>query len=350
MPAPDWKRESHQIKSLLATLSQIVLKFNRKSDRMVNVLIYGSGAIGTLVGYLLSEIEPEGKAIKNVCLLGRVGHIQEIKKHGIRINFFEGPRAFKFKYCFSCLDELGKSDFSPEIVIVCVKTYSLPIVRHELIESGMLDSKLKNAIFILLLNGMGNAETFNLPVTIFEGVTSNGVKFSEDGLIELKGKGKTIFENGIPDEIKQFMKAQFVEKGFEIEFAHDFRIHQWNKLFANAVINPITAITRAKNGIVLSKHLEGTVERIVDECVAVSGKEGLNFDKIDVLKFVYTVAEKTSMNTSSMLQDVLKGNRTEIDSINGYVIRLAGKHAISVPLNEALYGLVKSIENREFKD
>ncbi len=314
---------------------------------MANVLVYGSGAIGSLVGYLLSEIdELEDKAIENVGLFGRKGHTQKIKEMGLKINFFEERRAFRFKHCFSSLDELEKSDFSPDVVVVCVKTHSLPKVRQEVIESGMLGSKLKDSIFILLMNGMGNAETFNLPVRIFEGVTSNGVVFSEDGLIELKGKGLTIFEDRIPEEIKQFMKARFEEKGFEIEFAQDFRSQQWNKLFANAVINPITAITREKNGIMLSKHLEGTVERIIDECVAVSEKEGLNFDRSKIRKFVYSVASKTSTNTSSMLQDVLKGRRTEIDSINGYVIRLAKKHAISVPANETLYALVKSIEDK----
>lgn len=312
---------------------------------MAKVLIYGSGAIGSFTGYLLSEIDKdENYSIENVALLGRKGHIQRIRDNGLTIKFFEGQRAFRFKHCFSSLEELDSSNFCPDLVVVCVKTYSLPEVRNELIESGMLDGKLKNAVFILLMNGMGNAETFDLSANTFEGVTSNGIVFSEDGLIELKGKGKTVFEYGIPEEMKQFMKTRFEEKGFEIEFAHDFKIQQWNKLFANAVINPITAITRKENGIVLSKHLKRTVEKIVDECVDVAEKEGLHLNKKEVLKFVRSVAEKTSMNTSSMLQDVLKGNRTEIDSINGYVVRLAKKHGIRVPMNETLCALVKSLK------
>lgn len=270
-----------------------------------------------------------------------------MKEHGLEIKFFDGSKTLKFKHCFSSLGELDKSGFSPDIIVVCVKTHSLPRVHQEIIESRMLGGKLKDSSFILLMNGMGNTETFNLPANIFEGVTSNGIVFSKDGLIELKGKGKTVFENGIPEEIKRFMKARFDEKGFEIEFAHDFKIQQWNKLFANAVINPITAITREKNGIVLSKHLEETVEKVIDECAAAAEKEGLDLDKSEVLKFVCSVARKTSMNTSSMLQDVLKRKKTEIDSINGYVIRLAKKHGIGVPVNETLYALVKSIEDNE---
>jgi 2-dehydropantoate 2-reductase len=97
---------------------------------------------------------------------------------------------------------------------------------------------------------------------------------------------------------------------------------------------------------VLSKRLEDTVEKIVEECVKVASKEGYDADRNKVLDIVYSVASKTSMNTSSMLQDVLKGKMTEIDSINGQVIRLAKKHKIPAPVNETLCELVKSVEKQ----
>ena len=84
------------------------------------------------------------------------------------------------------------------------------------------------------------------------------------------------------------------------------------------------------------------MENAVREAVSVAAKEGIKRDEKSVIKVVYSVAEKTFGNTSSMLQDVLKGRMTEIDSINGYIICLAKKHNIEVPVNEALYGLVKS--------
>ena len=74
----------------------------------------------------------------------------------------------------------------------------------------------------------------------------------------------------------------------------------------------------------------------------VAAKEGIKRDEKCVIEAVYSVAEKTFGNTSSMLQDVLKGRMTEIDSINGYIISRAKKHNIEVPVNEALYGLVRS--------
>ncbi len=116
----------------------------------------------------------------------------------------------------------------------------------------------------------------------------------EDGSIELKGRGKTVFEDGIGSEIKHFMKEMFEEKGFEIEFAKDFRNHQWNKLFVNSVINPITALTRKQNSLVLSAGLKNTVERLVDECVNVAYKEGYRADRNAILNLVRSVASETS--------------------------------------------------------
>jgi 2-dehydropantoate 2-reductase len=316
---------------------------------MANVLIYGAGAIGSLAGYLLSESKnSEDGKIENVALLGRKSHMNKIGENGLRINGVSG--SFWFENFFSSLDELKRSSFVPELVIVCVKTYSLPGVCDELKKSSLLRGKLKNASFLLLMNGMGNREVFDSlglsSSQVFEGITSSGVKFSEDGLIELKGKGKTIFEQGIGEGIREFLKERFEEKGFEIEFASDFKKHQWNKLFVNAVINPITALTGKKNAIVLSQPLQSTVGSIIEECVSVAKEEGVEADRERVLELVHSVAAKTSMNTCSMLQDASKGKTTEIDSINGYVIRLAGKHGISVPVNETLYALVKSIESR----
>lgn len=314
---------------------------------MAEILIYGAGAIGSFMGYLLSDAgSSSGGKIENVAILGRKSHINRINDLGLKISLLEKEKLLQFKYCFTDLVDLKSSDFFPKIVIICVKTYSLSAVCDELRKSGLLQERLRNAIFILLMNGMGNREAFDeLDLSdsqVLEGITSLGVKFSEDGMVELKGKGKTIIEEKIGEDLKKFMVARFQEKGFETEFTPDFKSHQYSKLFANAVINPITALTRQQNGIVLTSLLKNTVQGVVREAVAIAAMEGIRRDESSVMEMVYSVAEKTSGNTSSMLSDMLKGRMTEIDSINGYIIRQARTHKIEVPVNEALYELVKS--------
>jgi 2-dehydropantoate 2-reductase len=315
---------------------------------MIRALIYGAGAIGSFVGFLLSDIQAmNGQPVDNVALLGRKGHIDEIRANGLKIGLFEGTKSVGFKNCFSSLSELDRSNFAPDLVIICVKTHSLRRVRDEIMKSGLLEVKLRDATFVLLMNGMGNKELFALPSeNVFEGITSIGVKFSKDGMIELKGTAKTVIEDGIGAEIKEFLTQRFSSNNLEIEFVPEFKAHQWNKLFVNSVINPITALTGGNNGIVLSEQLKSTMEKTVKECIEVARMEGIDAEADAVLEFVRSVALKTSMNTSSMLSDTINRKKTEIESINGYVIRTAKKHNISVPVNETLYALIKTIEKR----
>ncbi len=314
-----------------------------------NILIYGAGAIGSLMGYLLSDPQSSNSSmVENVALLGRSGHMERIRSEGLEVEAPDGTTLVYFRHLFTDLDDLLRSDFHPDVVMICVKTYSLQKLCQELGQSGILEDRLKNASFLLLMNGMGNRELFETQVPgalgrAFEGITSNGVKLAREGKIELKGKGTTVIEKSLPQELEQFIKSRFEDRGFVVEFSADFKRQQWNKLFINSAINPIAALARQQNKVILSPVLQSTVKRVVGEGVAVAGAEGFGFDPDTVLELVLSVAEKTGENSCSMLQDVLNNKTTEIDSINGYIVRLGELHSIAVPVNEALYGLIKAI-------
>jgi len=317
---------------------------------MTGILIYGAGAIGSFLGYLLSEAPGEGaseeKSVESVALLGRAGHMNAIKERGMHVDLGEKRDVLHFRHCFSSLDELKRSDFYPQVVVVCVKTHSLPALARELRESGLLEERLKEARFILLMNGMGNREALlNCGLDsprLFEAITSFGVVLAGEGRIELKGRGKTVIQDGMGREEMDFLTERLSEKGFEIEFSRDFSRQQYQKLLVNAAINPITALTRRQNSIILSPVLKSTVERVVAEAVAVAAADGVAIQEMEAFNLVLSVAERTAANTSSMLQDVLRGRRTEIEAINGYIVRQGKKHGIAVPANEALYGMVKA--------
>ena len=237
---------------------------------MTDILIYGAGAIGSFLGYLLSQSAwkdgTDREVVENVALLGRVGHINAIKEQGLHVDLGEKREVLFFRHCFSSLDELKASDYHPRLVIVCVKSYSLLDLSRELKDSGLLEERFKESLFILLMNGMGNRELFLQtgldPARLQEGITSLGVLLAGEGKVELKGRGKTVLQNGIGQEDRQFLEKRFSEKGFEIEFSPDFQKQQFLKLLVNAAINPITALTCRQNGIILSPALKGTVEAV----------------------------------------------------------------------------------------
>ena len=145
------------------------------------------------------------------------------------------------------------------------------------------------------MDGLGNREALDLHLNrVYQGFTSLGIQFLEDGVIDLKGIGPTFFEDGIPDKTRSFLKERFDEKGIGVEFSPDFKSLQWKKLMVNAVANPISAIARKKNEATLSKDMESTVEIIIDECLAIASLEGLEIDRKNALEFVRFIISKNS--------------------------------------------------------
>jgi 2-dehydropantoate 2-reductase len=136
----------------------------------------------------------------------------------------------------------------------------------------------------------------------------------------------------------------FSNAGIETEVST--RIHDlvWNKLLTNVGINALTALTGLKNGKLLDfPETLRLMEALVSEAAEVARRKGVRIDK-NPLEKVKAVAEATRENRSSMGQDFDFKRRTEIDAINGAVVREAAKLGISVPYNQIVTDLVKAIE------
>ncbi|TCP70439.1 ketopantoate reductase family protein [Baia soyae] len=118
----------------------------------------------------------------------------------------------------------------------------------------------------------------------------------------------------------------------------------WEKLAVNAVINPLTTILEVPNGELLHVELENMMEKITVETCQVAKLVGVELDHSRTIKKIKEVCRLTSQNVSSMLQDVQGGKRTEIESINGAIIRYAKEHNIPVYYHEMLCTLVKAKE------
>ena len=116
----------------------------------------------------------------------------------------------------------------------------------------------------------------------------------------------------------------------------------WKKIILNCVLNPLTAILRVENNVIADEKLNPIKKLIVDECLEVAKKDGAKFN-FDFVKAINDGIEN-SRNISSMLQDLLKGNPTEIDYLNGAVVELGEKYGVKCPVNEALVMIIKEME------
>jgi 2-dehydropantoate 2-reductase len=178
------------------------------------------------------------------------------------------------------------------------------------------------------------------------GVTNQGATLLGPGHIRHAGWGKTYIgelDGKVTDRVTQIAQV-FSKAGIETEVSSKIHSLVWNKLFINVGINAVAALTGLKNGQLLDyPETLRLMDALVSEAVEVARKIGIPTEG-DSLEKVKAVVEATRENRCSMGQDFDHRRRTEIDTINGAVVREAERLGISVPFNEMITDLVKVIE------
>ncbi|MEM1873160.1 MAG: 2-dehydropantoate 2-reductase, partial [Acidilobaceae archaeon] len=131
--------------------------------------------------------------------------------------------------------------------------------------------------------------------------------------------------------------------GARVRVVDDIEPYRWLKLSLNAAVNPLTALLRAPNRVVLRERVWSIARAACEEVAAVARARGVELPE-DPLEYLRRVAEATGENRSSMLADVEACRRTEVDYINGAVVRAAEELGLRAPVNRVLYELVKALE------
>jgi 2-dehydropantoate 2-reductase len=300
----------------------------------MKTVIMGAGAMGSLFGGLLSHAE------KEVWLVDIwKEHIDAINSKGLAIEEKGATQAISVNATLD-VNSIGKAD----LILYFVKTYHT--------EKAITDSlalEKENTVFLTLQNGLGNEEVICKQVDrkkVILGVTNHGATLLGPGSIRHAGKGKTSIgelDGKMTDRVTQIAQM-FSKAGIETEVSSNIHDLVWSKLFVNIGMNALTALTGFKNGQLLD-HPETIrlMEALVSEAVEVARKKGIRIEG-NPFDHVKTVAEATRQNRSSMGQDFDHKRRTEIDAINGAIVREAERLGISVPYNRMITDLVKVIE------
>ncbi len=302
----------------------------------MRIAIVGTGAMGLLFAYLLSRQEDS-----EIRMLDRHPDRQEkIRKEGLFVEGVSGQHHIRPEIT------VRPEDIGPvDLVLLCVKspdTYEAVCSARALLgaDTGVLT----------LQNGLGNIESIERaagPGRAFGGTTSMGATTLAANRVRHAGWGETIIgepEGRMTPRAEAILKV-FHLAGIEASFTDNLPGLLWSKLIINVGINALTALTRIHNGRLVAHEGTRTVmKRAVEEAARVAQALGIRLLYDPPVEKVEGVCKATAGNVSSMLQDLLKGKRTEIDQINGAVVREAARLGISTPVNETLVGLVKTIE------
>jgi 2-dehydropantoate 2-reductase len=290
------------------------------------IIVLGAGAIGSVFGALLSK--------KNdVTLIGRENHVKAINLKGLtlsgEVNEVFHVRAEKE------IHEIPKN----ALIILTTKA-------HESAEAikGIRKIIKRDTVILIIQNGLGNEEIVNKIVgyeaKVLRGVTMIAAEFFEPGKVNFLN-GETVIEY---DEAAEKIAKVFNECGLKTCLSNEIEREIWCKLIINCVANPLTAIFRVRNNEVISETLKAVRHGIVRECVQIAEAEGVSLPNNLLEEIDRKIAKYT--NFSSMCQDILKGEKTEIDFLNGKIVELGRKHGIPTPVNEALVAFIKFLEEK----
>lgn len=299
----------------------------------MRIAVVGAGAMGCLFGGRLS-------AVADVHLVDTwQEHIAAINRDGLRLIEPEGERVIAVSATTDPTTVRGA-----DVAIIFVKSYQTATAAQMAVQ--LLAPK---GLALTMQNGVGNREVLAGVLgsaRAWQGVTSHGATLLGPGRVRHAGSGPTYLETR-PDiaATAEALAQLFNAVGFETHLSANLDSLVWGKLVVNVGINALTAILRVPNGALAEfAPARELLAAAVAEAVQVAGAKGIQLPYSDPVAHVTHIAQTTAANRSSMLQDVLRGSRTEIDVINGAIVREAEKLSLPVPHNRLLLQLIKAVE------
>jgi 2-dehydropantoate 2-reductase len=301
----------------------------RKAQMKTELLIVGSGALATLFAARLSA------AGVDVMMLGSWGEgLAALRKNGA---YIEGSESQTVRATDNPADCRGA-----KLALVLVKSWQ---TEHS--ASQLADCLANDGLVVTLQNGLGNDTIlFNFLglQRVARGVTTIGATLVAPGVVRSGGEGVITLEahSRLAKLEEMLGLAQF-----KVGVVADVEPVVWGKLIVNAAINPLTAILQVKNGELLtSPRARVLMGQLAQEAAQVAAACAVVLPYLDPVQAVEEVARRTAGNISSMLQDVLRGTPTEVDAINGTVIRRGEQAGVPVPVNRTIWSLVKALSVR----
>lgn len=295
------------------------------------LLIVGTGAMASLFAARLRAVEIPVKMIGS----WREG-LEALEKNGVRLLEVDGR---KFEYRVQVTSDPQECS-GTELALVLVKSYQTARAARQLAEC-----LAPQGLALTLQNGLDNKAILEDelgPARVASGVTTMGATLIRPGIVRNGGEG--IISIGDHPRL-QPMYSLLKRAGFDVNIVPDTESLVWGKLVVNAAINPLTALLKVPNGYLLERlETRELLRALTNETVRVAQAKGIRLPFDRPVEYVEHVARRTASNYSSMLNDVLRGSPTEIDSINGAVVRLGEAWGITALVNLVMWRLVKALE------
>jgi len=267
-----------------------------------------------------------------VMLIGRPVHVDVFRKSGLRFETKTFDEQVKVEASTSPDAVRGA-----KLVLFCVKSTdteeaALQIARH-------LDA---DAIVVNLQNGVDNTERIRSKVSrpVVPAAVYVATEMAGPGHLKHHGRGDLVIGPHAP------VKEWFESAGVPITISDNVDGELWAKLVVNCAYNAISAISQLPYGrMIEGPGVREAMKAVVEETLAVAKADGVRMAS-DMLEKTYGIAKAMPTQFSSTAQDLARGKPTEIDHLNGFVVRRGNARGIPTPANYALWALVKLLESK----
>ncbi len=296
----------------------------------LKIAVMGAGAVGCFYGGMLA------RAGHSVTLIGRPNHVDALRAQGLRMQTQWFDEAVTLQASTEASAVAGA-----DVVLFAVKSPDTESAGAE-----MLPHLAPDALVLCLQNGVDNAERLRsvLPdQPVAASVVYVATEMAGPGHLRHHGRGELLIE---PSPHSARFAQALAAAGVHAEVSDNVRGALWAKLILNCAYNALSALGRLPYGeLVQRPGVMDVIRDVVAECKAVAQAEGVQLPP-DVDAGVQRIPETMPTQFSSTAQDLMRDKPTEIDHLNGHVMRRGEALGVPTPANRALWTMVKLAERR----
>lgn len=294
----------------------------------MHIAVMGAGAVGCYYGGML------GHAGHSVMLIGRQRHVDVVRRDGLLLDTL----GFRAQVPVAASTEASAVQ-GAALVLVCVKS-----TDTEAAAAAMAPHLAPGAVLLSLQNGVDNAERLQalLPAqSVVPAVVYVASEMAGPGHVKHHGRGELVIG---PSPARDDIVALFASAQVPVQISDNVAGELWAKLILNCAYNALSAITQLPYGrLVQGEGVQAVMRDVVAECLAVAAAAGVVVPG-DAWAAVQRIAQTMPTQLSSTAQDMALVRRSEIDHLNGLVLRRGVALGVATPVNRLLHTLVKLLE------